>query len=200
VPRLTRQESKERTRDRLLTEAWRLFREHGYAATSLEQIAEAAEVTKGAIYGHFDSKEDLLLGAIEAAPSPPYFVLLQDGTHSLKERLTEFGRELAEDPATVDAADAAVRLEFTASLLRNPDALRRFGENFTRRTAEVFEAGTDEKAPPDSIPFEVWAIGQALVAGLVQYRFILPEVLTPDAFGRALALLDAWVPGATADL
>jgi AcrR family transcriptional regulator len=48
-------------RQRLLAEAQRLFREHGYAATSLEQIAEAAEVTKGAIYGHFASKEDLML-------------------------------------------------------------------------------------------------------------------------------------------
>ena len=60
VARVTRAESKERTRQRLLAEAQRLFRERGYAATSLEQIAEAAEVTKGAIYGHFASKEDLL--------------------------------------------------------------------------------------------------------------------------------------------
>ena len=58
VTRLTRAESKERTRQRLLAEAQRLFRERGYAATSLEQIAEAAEVTKGAIYGHFASKEE----------------------------------------------------------------------------------------------------------------------------------------------
>ena len=70
MTRLTRAESKARTRQRLLDEAQRLFRERGYAATSLEQIAEAAEVTKGAIYGHFSSKEDLLLSAIEAAPTP----------------------------------------------------------------------------------------------------------------------------------
>jgi AcrR family transcriptional regulator len=47
MARMTRAESKERTRQRLLAEAQRLFRERGYAATSLEQIAEAAEVTKG---------------------------------------------------------------------------------------------------------------------------------------------------------
>ena len=45
VARVTRAESKERTRQRLLAEAQRLFRERGYAATSLEQIAEAAEVS-----------------------------------------------------------------------------------------------------------------------------------------------------------
>ena len=70
MARVTRAESKERTRQRLLAEAQRLFRERGYAATSLEQIAEAAEVTKGAIYGHFASKEDLMLTAMEAAPPP----------------------------------------------------------------------------------------------------------------------------------
>ena len=71
MARVTRAESKERTRQRLLAEAQRLFRERGYAATSLEQIAEAAEVTKGAIYGHFASKEDLMLSAIEAARDDP---------------------------------------------------------------------------------------------------------------------------------
>jgi AcrR family transcriptional regulator len=49
VARQTREASKAKTRQRLLDEAQRLFRDQGYAATSLEQIAEAAEVTKGAI-------------------------------------------------------------------------------------------------------------------------------------------------------
>jgi AcrR family transcriptional regulator len=196
MPRLTREESKARTRERLLAEAWRLFRERGYAATSLEQIADAAEVTKGAIYGHFQSKEDLLLGAIEVVPSPAYFAVLQDSTRTLKERLILFGRAVAEEPATADAADAAVRLEFMAALLRNPEALRRFGENFTQRAAELVSEDEGETAPASGIPLEVLAIGQALVAGLLQYRFILPDILTPEAFGRALGLLDAWRPGA----
>ena len=87
VARVTRAESKERTRQRLLAEAQRLFRERGYAATSLEQIAEAAEVTKGAIYGHFASKEDLLLSAIDANPTPEYVTMLNDRSRPLRERL-----------------------------------------------------------------------------------------------------------------
>ena len=46
---MTRQDAKALTRGRLLAEAQRLFRERGYGATSLEQVAEAAQVTKGAI-------------------------------------------------------------------------------------------------------------------------------------------------------
>src|SRR5580698_11473375 len=90
VARVTRAESKERTRQRLLTEAKKLFHERGYAATSLEQIAEAAEVTKGAIYGHFASKEDLMISAIEATPTPDYSTTLNDASRPLRERLAEF--------------------------------------------------------------------------------------------------------------
>jgi AcrR family transcriptional regulator len=35
-------------------------------------------VTKGAIYGHFSSKEDLLIGAIEAAPIPAWATGMND--------------------------------------------------------------------------------------------------------------------------
>src|ERR1700728_5208569 len=108
VARVTRAESKERTRQRLLAEAQRLFRERGYAATSLEQIAEAAEVTKGAIYGHFSSKEDLLISAIEAAPVPAWATGMNDQTLPLRERLEEVRRALAADEGLRDQAVLAV--------------------------------------------------------------------------------------------
>src|ERR1700712_4864338 len=37
-----------------------LFAEHGYAQTSVQQIVDAAGVTKGALYHYFTSKDDLL--------------------------------------------------------------------------------------------------------------------------------------------
>ena len=142
VARVTRAESKERTRQRLLAEAQRLFRERGYAATSLEQIAEAAEVTKGAIYGHFASKEDLMLTAMEAAPSPDYSTTLGDESRPLPERVAEFSRAVsAEQPG--DEAELAVMLEFWAALLRSPDALRRYSatvEGRLRALAAVVES------------------------------------------------------------
>src|ERR1700678_520058 len=99
---MTRATAKAMTRQRLIGEARRLFRERGYAATSLEQIAEAADVTKGAIYGHFASKEDLLLSAIEAAPTPDYGALLNDRSRPLRERLAEYGRTMATDKTATD--------------------------------------------------------------------------------------------------
>lgn len=48
----------------LLETAFRVFATRGYRASRLEEVAEAAGVTKGAIYYHFDSKEDLLRRAV----------------------------------------------------------------------------------------------------------------------------------------
>ena len=48
----------------LMETAFRVFAERGYRATRLDEVAEAAGVTKGAIYYYFESKEDLLRKAV----------------------------------------------------------------------------------------------------------------------------------------
>jgi AcrR family transcriptional regulator len=48
------------TRERILLEAARLFRHHGYTATTLREIADAASIKAGSIYYHFASKEEIL--------------------------------------------------------------------------------------------------------------------------------------------
>ncbi len=193
MTRVTRETSKARTRQRLLSEAERLFREQGYAATSLEQIAEAAEVTKGAIYGHFSSKEDLLLSAIEAAPTPDYGATLNDRSRPLRERLAEFGGAVARDEATMDREALAVYLEFLSAILRNPEALRRYGADLERRLAEL---AADDKDQPISgtTPVQVWAIGSALSMGLQIFQCTAPDILTPTQFERAFELLAGLYP------
>jgi len=189
VARVTRAESKERTRQRLLAEAQRLFRERGYAATSLEQIAEAADVTKGAIYGHFASKEDLLLSAIEASrgTTPDYVTMLNDRSRPVRERLAEFGRAVAaEDPG--DVADLAMFLEFFAALLRAPDALQRYSSGLERQLKEI--AGTDSDEPAAGVTHvQAWTIGLALVAGLQIYQRMAPGLVTPEVVERAIGLM-----------
>ena len=54
----------ERPRE-LLEAALDVFAQHGYRNTRLDDVAEAAGVTKGAIYHYFDTKEELLLSVIE---------------------------------------------------------------------------------------------------------------------------------------
>jgi AcrR family transcriptional regulator len=47
--------------ERLIKVSTRLFARYGYEATSVQQIVDAAGVTKGALYHHFAAKDDLLV-------------------------------------------------------------------------------------------------------------------------------------------
>lgn len=58
------------TRCAVLTAAEKLFFEKGVASSTLDEIASAAGVTRGAIYWHFDSKTDIFLQLYNAAQLP----------------------------------------------------------------------------------------------------------------------------------
>jgi len=64
-PRNQRVVQGEETRAALLTAARELFGGAGYAATSLDEVAARAGVTKGALYHHFRGKADLFLAVYE---------------------------------------------------------------------------------------------------------------------------------------
>jgi AcrR family transcriptional regulator len=53
------------TRQALLNAACALFGERGYTATSIDDVAQAANVTKGAFYHHYDGKQELFAGVYE---------------------------------------------------------------------------------------------------------------------------------------
>lgn len=55
---------KEDTKTKIINTAIKLFAEKGFSDTSMSQIANNADVGKGTIYWHFDSKEDLFLSII----------------------------------------------------------------------------------------------------------------------------------------
>ena len=55
---------KEDTKTNIINTAIKLFAEKGFSDTSMSQIANNADVGKGTIYWHFDSKEDLFLSII----------------------------------------------------------------------------------------------------------------------------------------
>lgn len=61
-----RQEYSLSTRRALLDSATTLFAERGYAGTSLDEVVAAAEVTKGALYHHYDGKQAVFEAVLEA--------------------------------------------------------------------------------------------------------------------------------------
>jgi len=82
-----------RTRVRILEAATRLFAEVGYYTATNAMIADAAELTRGAMLYHFPSREDLVLATIQ---------------HIHVERLTLFDAAAANPPPGVDATAHAI--------------------------------------------------------------------------------------------
>ncbi|WP_433293428.1 TetR family transcriptional regulator [Actinoplanes sp. CA-030573] len=83
-----RERKKAKTRAAIRDHAMRLFEEQGYAATTVDQIAEAAEVSQSTFFRYFPTKEDVILTddydpliveAIKAQPpgTPPVRALLE---------------------------------------------------------------------------------------------------------------------------
>ena len=55
-----RERKKARTRATIQKHALRLFRQQGYEATTVSQIAEAAEVSESTLFRYFPTKEDIV--------------------------------------------------------------------------------------------------------------------------------------------
>ncbi|MHC5908868.1 ScbR family autoregulator-binding transcription factor [Streptomyces sp. S6] len=91
------QERAETTRKAVLVAAAALFEEHGYAGTSISDVAKYSGYTSGALYFHFGSKEELARRLVEAhfAHWPPVVArcLEQDG--SALERLVLLSLDVA---------------------------------------------------------------------------------------------------------
>lgn len=140
--RWTRERRLEHTRTLLLDAAEEVFAEKGFTAATLDDIASAAGYTKGAIYKHFATKEDLFLAVSDRhwrryfdnfaevwATSPE---LGPDELDEIAERWRRLGRERG-------ALHAALGHEFTLYLLRNPEARKRVAA----KRAEVVDAVAD---------------------------------------------------------
>jgi AcrR family transcriptional regulator len=129
--RWTRERRLEHTRSLLLDAAEEVFAEKGFMAASVDDIAHAAGYTKGAVYKHFSTKEDLFL-AVSDRYWRRYFdnfteamsTATQVGAQE-REHIAERWRQLSRDRG---AQHAALGQEFTLYLLRNPTARERVAE------------------------------------------------------------------------
>jgi len=84
--RRTKEEALE-TRDRILDTAERVFLKKGVARTSLADVAEAAGVTRGAIYWHFKNKADLFDAMMQRVSLPMEEMVARAGDESIEDPL-----------------------------------------------------------------------------------------------------------------
>lgn len=128
--RWTRQRRVEHTRTLLLDAAEEVVARQGFGAAALEVIAESAGYTRGAIYAHFGTKEELFLAVMERQ-----LQRFLDGFSDIVdtfETVGDFDSDQLADrwrALTIGEPDrAALGYEFTLFLLRNPEARARVAE------------------------------------------------------------------------
>ena len=94
-----REREKEAHRQEILTVAIKVFSEKGYNAATLDEIAQKAEFSKGALYLYFSNKEDILNTILKDAMDRWYTCLQQTitGTRYFEEELHDFYHGIAED-------------------------------------------------------------------------------------------------------
>lgn len=142
MQRSTREQRAEHTRALLVEAAEEVFARKGFGAASLDDIAEAAGYTKGAIYKHFSAKEELFL-AVGDKYWRRYFETFAELLSSVsvlgdaqRDEIADRWRELTR---TGGAEYAALGYEFTLYLKRNPAARERVSE----RRRQVVESLTE---------------------------------------------------------
>jgi len=157
--RWTRERRMEQTRTVLLDAAEKAFASRGYAG-SLEEIAEAAGYTRGAIYAQFGGKDELFLAVIER-----HRQRFLDGFADVMESFDRFADIEVEGFADrwralsgTDAQQAAaLNYEFTLFLLRNPAARDRVAaqrRETVRSLAEYITKGVARLGGSLKIPAE----------------------------------------------
>nr|WP_315183011.1 TetR family transcriptional regulator [uncultured Albidiferax sp.] len=118
--RLSREESREQTKELLRAAALTEFALRGVAGTSAERIAEAAGFTRGAFYANFTNKESLLLDLMRSkmVNESPHWVRLADESTDVEDALRAMDLRAAQfDP---DGLWALISIEIYLCALRDP--------------------------------------------------------------------------------
>lgn len=193
--RLNRTEKREANRARILKAARQVFGERGFHAASIEEIAERAGLSNGAIYYNFESKGDL------------FFALLEE---RLDERIDHMRRTISPDAGsgglTEEARDATrslkesrewrlLLLEFVVYAARTPSLapkLKAHKRRFRAALAELMEQRLTERGLTPPMPVDELSLAvTGLANGLAIEEIADPGAVPDELLGHALVLLAA---------
>jgi AcrR family transcriptional regulator len=187
-------EKRQLTRRNVLLAAQDVFGRRGYHEATLREIAEAAGVSKGAVYYNFASKEELFLVLLEAR---------------MEERMREIRAAYAKPDLRPDPSDRAAR-DYIDNLKRNREWItlffefvahaardERFGAEFAARfkrfwaeLADVIERRARERQVALPLPAEQLAIAiDVLGIGFMIPQIVDPEQASDDLLPKALGYL-----------
>ncbi|HEV2974724.1 MAG TPA: TetR/AcrR family transcriptional regulator [Solirubrobacteraceae bacterium] len=192
--RLTREQSKANTRERLLAAARGAFASSGFHGASVEEIATRAGFSTGALYSNFDGKEDLFLELME---------------REIDEHAREIADAVAKRPSVSERATGGARqwmtmieresellllfMEFWAYGVRDADVRPKVAARFAqvrRLLTQLIEDGVKEFKLELALPAEQLAVAvDALADGIARQRLADPSAVPDELMGNVLSLL-----------
>lgn len=171
---------REQSHHRIVEAASRAVRRHGYAGVGVTEVMKEAGLTHGGFYAHFDSREALLVEAIEHAGAISSAVL----DERIASRAQETGKPLQalielylSDEHLADAEHGCVVGALASEMPRQQEAVREASsqraDRLVRRVASSLPAG----APPELA---------GVIAGALIGNLQLARIQGANAEGRAL--------------
>ena len=157
-----RERKKARTRASIREHALRLFREQGYDATTVDQIAEAADVSPSTFFRYYPTKEDVVLQddvdvlAIESFYSQPADLSI----------VAAFRAAAKEAFASMSEEDMATMQETTSLIFTVPELRARAMDEYSRTISVIAEAAAT-RSGHDPAGFAVRNVAGAIVGVII---------------------------------
>ena len=177
-----------RTREKLLTSAAALFESKGIFAVSLDEVAAHAGLTKGAIYGNFKSKNDLVF-AVTTERSSRAIPIFKGNTPITEQLRAVIRRSFERHPN--GRRHFAFLAELDLYSLTHEELAARFikfalaaHEKSAQNLAQLTKKGRKSLAP-----LEFTIVANALVHALIFQHACYPDIVTEEVAMKALDAL-----------
>ncbi len=189
---MARQARSEATRRRILDAAVDLFSEVGFSSTSLGDIIERAELTKGALYYHFDSKESVALAIIEHAvvEITDLVTTICASASPALENLIHASYAVADVATTNAMVRTGVRVARALGEF-NDAVTHSYGDILTLIAAELVTAQSDGDLR-SGLPAE--AVAETLLAAYLGAELLTGNAASADLFRRITRIWEIVLP------
>jgi AcrR family transcriptional regulator len=188
-PSRRQEQRKAETRAELIEAAATVFTERGYHSASLQEVAQRAGFTTGAIYGHFRNKDDLFLAVFEQFALSRVSELGE--AHDAADRAFGSGARALADQWMArhedNSAFTLVAMEFAVHAIRHPPLREALADRYAAvRLTAARMLEQDAEAAGVTLPMpalELATVLRELGVGLALAKLVDPDAVSASLYG-----------------